>query len=232
MRTILRDLYDWNEPITGKNWQRLDGLIRERADDRAWSRKIIRRAGVQKLTTELSRRGDGGDDDLFHYSMEWAFFTRTQRGEYDTALYELERCWGKKPGTPIPHSAGHRAASERTIRTLEDVRAAMDHYVKELAASRVLSMATHISTDIAFRRVTDGEMEAALARRGQAGPKEQRRVRLLHSRVVPGTTGVARRPGGLPVQFRRRADAVRDGQPHSRSAPSRTWRTSSRATPR
>ena len=134
---------------------------------------MIRRAGVQKLTTELSRRGDGADDDLFHYSMEWAFFTRTQRGEYDTALYELERCWGKKPGTPIPHAAGRRPASERTIRTLDDVRAAMAHFVKELAASRVLSIATHISTDIAFRRVTDGEMESALARRAKAGPAER-----------------------------------------------------------
>ncbi|MGO8705811.1 MAG: hypothetical protein ACLQVA_18565 [Candidatus Brocadiia bacterium] len=173
LRTILRDLYDWNEPITDKNWQALDGLIRERADDRAWSRTMIRRAGVQKLTTELSRRGDGCDDDLFHYSMEWAFFTRTQRGEYDTALYELERCWGQKPGTPIPHAAGRRPASERTIRTLDDVRAAMAHFVKELAASRVLSIATHISTDIAFRRVTDGEMESALARRAKAGPEER-----------------------------------------------------------
>ena len=174
LRTILRDLYDWNEPITDKNWQALDGLIRERADDRAWSRTMIRRAGVQKLTTELSRRGDGCDDDLFHYSMEWAFFTRTQRGEYDTALYELERCWGQKPGTPIPHAAGRRPASERTIRTLDDVRAAMAHFVKELAASRVLSIATHISTDIAFRRVTDGEMESALARRAKAGTRRER----------------------------------------------------------
>ena len=173
LRTILRDLYDWNEPITDKNWAALDGLIRERADDRAWSREIIRRAGVRKLTTELSRRGDGRNDDLFHYSMEWAFFTRTQRGEYDTALYELERCWGKKPGTPIPHAAGRRPASDRTIRTLEDVHAAMAHFAKELAASRVLSIATHISTDIVFRRVTDGQMEAALARRGNAGPEER-----------------------------------------------------------
>ncbi|MGD0999437.1 MAG: hypothetical protein ABSA67_01950 [Candidatus Brocadiia bacterium] len=173
LRTILRDLYDWNEPITGRNWAALDALIRERADDRAWSREIIRRAGVKKLTTELSRRGDGGDDDLFHYSMEWAFFTRTQRGEYDTALYELERCWGKKPGTPIPHAAGGRPASDRIIRTVEDVRAAMAHFVKELAASRVLSIATHISTDISFRRVTDGEMESALARRAKAGAEER-----------------------------------------------------------
>jgi hypothetical protein len=173
LRTILRDLYDWNEPITDKNWRSLDGLIRERADDQAWSRKMIRRAGVRKLTTELSRRGDGRDDDLFHYSMEWAFFTRTQRGEYDTALYELERCWGKKPGTPIPHAAGRRPASDRTIRSLGDVRAVMAHFVKELSASRVLSIATHISTDIAFRRVTDAEMEAALARRGKAGPEER-----------------------------------------------------------
>jgi hypothetical protein len=173
LRTVLRDLYEWTEPITDKNWRTLDGRIRERADDRAWSREIIRRAGVRKLTTELSRRGDGGDDDLFHYSMEWAFFTRTQRGEYDTALYELERCWGKKPGTPIPHAAGRRPASDRTIRTLEDVHAAMAHFVKELAASRVLSIATHISTEIAFRRVTDGEMEAALVRRSKAGPEER-----------------------------------------------------------
>jgi hypothetical protein len=173
LRTILRDLYGWKEPLTGRNWERLDRLIGERADDPTWPREIVRRAGVSKLTTELSRRGDGRDDDLFHYSMEWAFFTRTQRGEYDTALYELERCWGRRPGTPIPHAAGRRPASEQTIRTLADVRAAMDHYVKELAASRVLSTATHISTEIVFRRVTDAEMEAALARRAQAGPEER-----------------------------------------------------------
>jgi len=35
VRLILRDLYDWNDPITPDNWRRLDGMIRERADDRA-----------------------------------------------------------------------------------------------------------------------------------------------------------------------------------------------------
>src|ERR1700731_2476084 len=34
LRLILRDLYDWHEPLTADNWQRLDALIRERADDR------------------------------------------------------------------------------------------------------------------------------------------------------------------------------------------------------
>ena len=173
LRTILRDLYDWKEPITGKNWEKLDGLIRERADDQAWAREMIRRAGVNKLTTELSRRGDGGDDDLFHYSMEWAFFTRTQRGEYDTALYELERCWGKKPGTPMPHAAAVARPPSGRFGLSTTCARPWHIIVKELAASHVLSMATHISTDIAFRRVTDGQMEAALARRGQAGPEER-----------------------------------------------------------
>jgi len=172
-RIILRDLYNWNDPITLDNWQKLDELIRARADDRAWHREIIRRAGVKKLTTELARREGGVDDDLFDYSMEWAFFTRTQRGEFDSALYELERCWGKGPGSPIPHSAGHRPASGKIIRTLADVHAALDHFVRQLAASNVLSIATHISTDIAFRRVSDDEMARALSKRDAAGVEER-----------------------------------------------------------
>lgn len=173
VRTILHDLYGWDEPITADNWQRLDGMVRERSDDRAWQREIIGRANISRLTTELARRQSGADDDILHYSMEWAFFTRTQRGECDTALYELERCWGKAPGSPIPHAAGHRPPTDRVIRTLDDVHAAMDHFVGQLAASPVLSIATHISTDIVFRQISDREMSAALAVRDKAGPAER-----------------------------------------------------------
>jgi len=173
VRIILRDLYGWKDPITADNWRKLDGLIRERAADRRWHREIVRRAGVVQSTTELSRREGGVDDDLFDYSMEWAFFTRVQRGEFDTALYELERCWGREPATPIPHGANGRPATERTIRALDDIQASLAHYVGQLAAAPVLSLATHISTDIVFRPVTDAEMSAALARRPTAGPEER-----------------------------------------------------------
>lgn len=173
MQIILKELYDWTEPIDESNWERLDAMIRERADDRTWQRDVMKKAKIDKLTTELARREDGSDDDIMHYSMEWAFFTRTQRDEYDTALYELERCWGQKPSNPLAHGASGRAASERIIRTLDDVHAAIDHYVKELAATEVLSMATHISTDIVFSQVSDAEMSAALTRRDQAGEAER-----------------------------------------------------------
>ncbi len=173
VRIILRDLYGWSDPITADNWEKLDAAIRERADDRAWQREVIRRSNIAKLTTELARRCDGADDDILHYSMEWAFFTRTQRGEFDTALFELERCWGHAPGSPIPHGAGSRPATDRVIRTLDDVHAAMAHFVDQLARSEVLSIATHISTDLRFRLVTDAEMAAALARRNEAGPAER-----------------------------------------------------------
>ena len=173
LRIILRDLYQWDQPITADNWQKLDALICERADDRAWQREILRRANINRLTTELARRREGADDDILHYSMEWAFFTRTQRNEYDTALYELERCWGRPPGSPIPHGSGNRPASDRVIRTLDDVHAAMSHFVGQVAATSVVSLATHISTDIVFRGVSDSEMAAALARRAVAGPAER-----------------------------------------------------------
>ena len=47
------------------------------------------------------------------YALEWGFFTRSQWGEFDTALYELERCWGKSPESPAPIGVGARPATER-----------------------------------------------------------------------------------------------------------------------
>jgi hypothetical protein len=173
VRIILRDLYGWDRPVTADNWKRADALIRERADDRAWHREIVRRAGIRGAVTELARREGGADDDLLRYSLEWAFFTRCQWGEFDTALYELERCWGREPGSPMPVTAHGRPPTERVIRSLDDVRAAIEWYVAHIPAERVLSLATHVSTDLDLRAVTDAEMEAALARRESAGPEER-----------------------------------------------------------
>ena len=48
VRIILRDLYNWTEPITSYNWRRLDDQVRERADDGAWARSILKRANIQR----------------------------------------------------------------------------------------------------------------------------------------------------------------------------------------
>ena len=173
VRIILSELYDWHEPITTKNWQRLDGLIRERADDRAWQHSVLERLHIQRTGTEIARREAGADDDRLQYALEWGFFTRCQWGEFDTALYELERCWGRSPESPSPIGSGGRPRIERVIRTLDDVHAAVKHYVGAIPYKQILSTATHISTDIDFRPVTDAEMEAALMRRPQAGPAER-----------------------------------------------------------
>lgn len=173
IRIILGDLYGVTEPVTQDNWQRLDGQIRERADDKAWQREVVSRARAQRLVTEIARREDGQDDDILQYSLEWAFFTRAQWGEFDTALYELERCWGKTPESPMPIGGGSRPTTERTIRTLEDVHEAVAWYVQHIPADEVLSVATHVSTDIDFRPVSDAQMQAALDRRASAGPEER-----------------------------------------------------------
>ena len=102
-RTILSDLYDWNELITLGNWRKLDARIRSRNADHDWPRKILRRARMQRLCTELLLRGDGSNDDILFYSLEWAFFMRNQWGVFDAPLYELEYAWQfDKPVRPLP----------------------------------------------------------------------------------------------------------------------------------
>lgn len=170
---IMKDLYGITEPVSESNWQAIDEMIRERADDRAWQREVVGRANIKRFCTEIARREDGQDDDILQYAIEWAFFTRSQWGEYDTALYELERCWGKTPDNPTPIGAGARPATEKTIQSVEDVAEAASWYVSRIPADQVLSMATHISTDIDFRPVSDSEMKQALSRRQNAGPEER-----------------------------------------------------------
>lgn len=173
IRTILRDLYGIHDSVNADNWEQIDAMIRERSDDRAWQREIAQRAGIRRFTTEIARREDGADDDILHYSLEWAFFTRCQWGEYDTALYELERCWGELPGPPMPIGTGGRPATTRVIRTLDDVHQAMDWYVSHMPVDLILSTATHLSTDIDYSDVSDQEMTDAVSRRDTAGQQER-----------------------------------------------------------
>jgi hypothetical protein len=93
IKVILKDLYGFDQPVTADNWRALDAQIRERADDRAWHLSVLDRIHIQRTCAEFARRGTGASDDRLQYSLEWGFFTRSQWGEFDTALYELERCW-------------------------------------------------------------------------------------------------------------------------------------------
>jgi glucuronate isomerase len=173
VRIILADLYDWHDEIDESNWRLIDERIRERADDRGWHHSVLDRLRIARTGTEIARRESGQDDARLQYALEWGFFTRCQWHEFDTALYELERCWGRKPASPSPIGTGARPPSERVIETLTDLKTALDHYIRSIPYGKVLSTATHISTDIDFRPVTDLEMESALKRRSGAGRAER-----------------------------------------------------------
>jgi glucuronate isomerase len=173
-RIILRDLYGWTEPITAGNWRLLDARIRAHANNPTWAREILKRAGVKRASTELWRRCDGSADDIFQYSLEWAFFTRAQWGVNDIPLYELERAWNQpEPGAPLPVTLGERAPLERAIHTLEEVHAAIRHYVERIPYDQIISTAQHISTDINYRLVSEAEMAVALSHRAQAAPPDR-----------------------------------------------------------
>ena len=108
--------------------------IRERSAERDRARAIQAKAGISRSVTELWRRHDGRADAMLQYSLEWAFFGRAQWGEFDTAVWELEKAWSE--GTPAaPSPIGPDAARPvpaRTIRSVADVHEAMDAYVRAL----------------------------------------------------------------------------------------------------
>ncbi len=109
VRTTLRDLYGWEEPLTTANWRRLDARIRERAGDPYWPLTILKRAGIHRQVTELWRGRDGSANDLFQYSLEWAFFARAQWGQNDIPLFELEKAWNEQiPSPPLPVTLSQR----------------------------------------------------------------------------------------------------------------------------
>ena len=173
VRTILVDLYDWHDPITADNWRKLDDLIRERSTDARWPRSILRRVNIQRTCAEYCRRGKGEGDDVLQYSLEWGMFMRSQWGEYDTAVYDLERTWGRPPEQPVTIGGGSRPKPDRTIKTLDDVHAAIKHYAESIPYDQIVSTATGISTDIDYTLPIDKVMADALARRAQAGPRER-----------------------------------------------------------
>ena len=198
VRIILRDLYNWNEPITLYNWHRLDDLIRELADDGAWARSILKRASIQRTCAEYCRRGQGEGDDVLQYSLEWGMFMRTQWGEYDTAVYDLERTWGRPPEAPVAIlGGGGRPATDRTIKTLEDVHAAIRHYVDTIPYEQVVSTATGLSTDIDYRLPTDAEMAEALKNR----PKATRAERDIYAAYIGEAFLAALEKKGHPILF-------------------------------
>ncbi len=102
----------------------LDALIRERADDRPGQARFST-ARDPAHRDRIARRGDGEDDDRLQYALEWGFFTRCQWGEFDTALYELERCWGARPRAPRRSAPAPGPPPSAVIRTLDDVHAAI-----------------------------------------------------------------------------------------------------------
>jgi hypothetical protein len=200
VRLILQDLYHWDEPITAENWRQLDDLIRERADDSVWARSILKRVKIQRTCAEYCRRGNGEADDVLQYSLEWGMFTRAQWGEFDTAVYDLERTWGRPPEAPVAILGdAPRPAPDRTIKTLDDVQAAVQHYVDSIPYDQVISTATGVSTDIDYRLPSDAEMADALKRRAHAGLAE----RDIYAAYIGDAflTGLERRANEIVFQF-------------------------------
>lgn len=173
LRTILRDLYDWTDPITSDNWRILDGMIRERSSDTSWAYSIFDRLNIARTNAEYTRRRSGADDARLMYSLEWGMVTRAQWGEFDTPLYELERCWSMpEAGGPMEIGGGLRSPLPTRITSAQDAMDATNHFV-DVIPDYLIAMATHLSTDIDYSTPSAEDFEEALTRRETAGCEER-----------------------------------------------------------
>jgi len=173
---ILSDLYGWDKEITPGNWREIDALIAARYEDSFdWAGHILKKANVSRFVTEYTRKTGDRPDGYMQFSLEWAFFTRNQWGQYDTALLELENAWGcEQPGNPLPVTAGSdRSFLKKHIAVTGDVHTAMKSYCSRIPYESIGSIAHHFSCDITYGAVTEREMDAALAGRLVAGEKER-----------------------------------------------------------
>jgi hypothetical protein len=171
VKIILKDLYGWDKPITEDNWQKIDSIIREKSTDSTWAREILKKANIARCGTELCLRGDGSYDDVLDYALEWAFFMRTQWGQNDIPLFELERTWedtGPTPPLPVTLDRLTYPRLKKTIKTVADVHKAMKHYCDLIPYDEVLATAQHLSTEMNYREVTDDQMQKALDNRDNA----------------------------------------------------------------
>jgi len=68
VRIIFSDLYRWKELLMVDSWRRLDALICDRADDRAWHHSIPDRLNIRRTGREIARRRASEDDNRLQYA--------------------------------------------------------------------------------------------------------------------------------------------------------------------
>ncbi len=175
VRLILRDLYDWDEEITLGNWKTIHEKIKDCGASKQRALEVMQKANIRYSNTEWARRDKGQLSDLFVYNMEWAFFTRAQWGVYDTALFELEYAWNcEAPTDPLPVTCDRNKYNfKKRIATRADCDEAVGYYLSKIPYDKLAVVTGHLSTDITYRPVSDGEMDEALAKRAAAGEKER-----------------------------------------------------------
>ncbi|MHB1485242.1 MAG: hypothetical protein ACYCYI_11330 [Saccharofermentanales bacterium] len=175
VKTILKELYNWTDDINPDNWKTIHSIIKTKSLDVEWPREILKRCGIKRLCTELWRGHNHIADDILQYSLEWAFFTRCQWGQYDTALLELEHAWNQEvPGAPLPVSVDRSKLNFKySIKSIDDVKVAIRHYCERIPYDEVVSTASHFSTDLNYMNVTEDEMIKAIANRENAGMNER-----------------------------------------------------------
>ena len=200
--------------MTAANWQTLDARIRERADDRAWHREIIHRAG----SSESAPRSRGGNRPRTTTCCSTRWNGPSSRVASGANSTRRSMSW-RRAGAGCPRAPAdrrrHRPATERVIARSTTCTPPIDSYVGHIPYDRILSTATHLSapTSTSIRRPSDEDGPGARAP-GHAGSVERDiYAAYINEAFLTALRAAHGRSNGLPVQLRRRASALRDRQP-------------------
>lgn len=173
LKRMLKDLYGFTDTINVDNWEKLDSAVRERYKS-GYAEEILKKANIAAVNTEYCRKRDL-ENNSFFYSLEWAFFTRSQYGLFDASIIELEIAASQKePEGPIPVTAhGTGFPFRQHLKTVEEIDEAIESYVLKIPFDKIVSLPTHFSTDINYGAVTREDMAKALKARRTAGTRER-----------------------------------------------------------
>lgn len=148
LRQILRDLYDFDEPITAQSLEKLQAAFEERTSRDGWGRQVLREANIERILSsryQVPPLADGQEDPGIRFTIETAPTAGWR--EYMTWADRLER---------IEQRTG------RQVRSADELREMTRDYYDRLDWSDKHGLVAWISSDCDFRPANDREIDRIL----------------------------------------------------------------------
>lgn len=169
LRTILRDLYNFDEPLEAGSLGRLEAAIAARTARPGWPAEVLAKGRIERVLSSATASPPpaGGPDDGIRCTVE----TAPTGGTRESVT------WHER----LAHLSKHAGPEVATVGDLRDVVAA---FYERLDWSHRRALVAWISSEADFRPVPDARLDAILADARAGRDLEPDASRLLEAALV------------------------------------------------